>query len=1843
LNQPPYTPDTTPVLAKETLWQARRDGEVIFEFLNQTATRTTVSSDETRTVTVTGPDTSQVLNWAMAMPTGWTPSQTTFVSKTSTITQFETYAADGVTLLPDLELWNRTNSAAGPTSPTGFPNYGYNSDTNTQIGTGSVACIPSDGYVNVELNPGGSYLGGGTFDFSNSSFSCSVAPATLNADQADQGYTDVTNLTDFTEIIVKAGTGSGYASIALGYAQFYCQYQDVNGVVTTHVISPGRVGEDSGYNPATGTSTAYSSSTAQYWRLSCDVQSGGTLLFRWWTSPDDATWTLQWSLTEAAGLWDVTNVDVYLGGSYSTASAAYAQFTSPNGEVEVSPNMGPVYLSKPIFAVYQDLLFRAQDRGTLPFVSLSFDQLIDSGGQPWTDEWSIQVAVGSDLLSLIQNYGGAIDADWMMLPGYVLEVGNQGTLGTDYSGTIVFHEGESTQYGRTQDRSQLYNVAAAQDVDGQIHGYTNPSSITQWGQREIFVASAGTMDEASTAQTAQAAVQQYGQETDARVFQIPPAAPGKTPFTDFGIWDWVGIERGDFGAIEAQRVVGITYTIDQDGNESCELIIQTYRQVMIQYLQYLVNKLGGQAASTLGAFSLGTTGPIVGTSPVSLPSAPASSIGKATGASSAVGLTVASPLAAAVAASIQGTAPATAPAPGQPATTEVIPGSMLVSNSVPQTALSFTLATGALVTFSGTAPADPNVGDLWYDSSAGNQLYQWTGTSWQLYQFGASAIASGSLTTTQLSATAGITAGQVAFHATDIGGIQTYVQSTAPSGTIAAGSLWYDTASANEVYIYESGSWTSYAPGAGGVNFTAAQIGGVEVYVQGTAPSGTINTGSLWYNTSAGNQLYIYQSGSWTLYQFSSAAIAAGGVAASNAGFVAQSIGGTGVFVASSAPYDWSLTPSAGTTSTFTTAGSVLTSATPLALGDTFTDVTNARGGPFTVTSITPSGSNVIVGFTPTASSSISTGDTLHGNTNGNMWFNSASGYQLSTWSAGVWTAYQYGTSAIAAGAITATQIASNTITAGQILAGTITGSLIASGTIQAGNIQSGTITATQIAANTILAANLVSGIVVAGIVDATTITGASVVADGAAGQLLIYSGTPQTGNLVGSWSGQAGTDGFSNPYPAGLQVLSGAITGVDLDSTNITNSSMDSTSTLTGTAITQAPISGGSMIETEITFDSTDGWLLAYTSTTTTITESSNGNYTFTPPAGVTTCSVTCTGAGAGGGGGTTSNGGESGGGGECASNPNLPVVPLATYGYVVGNGGGGGSTGNAGGNGGDSYFNGGPYAHGGQAGYGGTGGAGGTGSSDPIHKNGGAGQNSGSGTGGAGGGGSAGTVNGGGQATVPSGSTGSAGGVAGTGGGAAGGHGGNGAANGSNGNSPGAAGGGAGAASGVVAFSQTFDATSSKSYYGSDASNGDANGTRASNSTIWQGGELATGGSANGTQKAAWLFNSSAIQAACVGVTVSQINCIMSNQHSWYGSGMTVQLRGWPASKGSSLPSTWDGTGATALTQFNVDEGERITVPLYSNTVAPVQFPNGTLIGFTIGPGPSSWDLSYYGYFNGTGSGSEALQLEVIGTTGSAPTQAGAGADGEVVITYTSGSTLVAAVSPEAFTDQYSNAIAAGMMSTAYTLIGGSAPSTPASGNAALWASSAGTASVTSDSGQTGTLDFSQTDAATHSNSNAGTQLLTKAWTIDANDASVGTVYEILVPFNAQYESETIQLRPQLNGSNTSGDSGGDITGSASWSAGAGLTGWARLFVQIITTGTGGTANFFWEAHLGLNSTRSTGTNTNFMNLSAQNTGVTFNTTVSNTISLVSIFGASAASQFVTGEGSTFTRKGP
>ena len=524
---------------------------------------------------------------------------------------------------------------------------------------------------------------------------------------------------------------------------------------------------------------------------------------------------------------------------------------------------------------------------------------------------------------------------------------------------------------------------------------------------------------------------------------------------------------------------------------------------------------------------------------------------------------------------------------------------------------------------------------------------------------------------------------------------------------------------------------------------------------------------------------------------------------------------------------------------------------------------------------------------------------------------------------------------------------------------------------------------------------------------------------------IFIYNGTPSQGTLIGSWTPAAGTDAFGNPYPAGINVFQGQLTGVTI--TQSTATVLDIlASTITSSTINATQINQGQILETTIIFDSGGGQLFGYTSTTNTVTQSTPGDYNWTSPI-TGTASVFCIGAGAGGDGGTTSHGGSAGGAGECAGEPNYAVVNGDVYDYTVGQGGANSSTGNGNGAGGtDSFFDvtgPGVYANAGNGD-----GTPGTGSTNSVHFDGGTGGAASSFGGGASGGNSGNKTAKGNNGLSSTSST-HAGAPAGQTGSGTGGAGGDSGGNASNGATPGGGGGGAGQGSGTGGtLTKTYEAVYTASYYGPDATNGNPNGLR-STSTLYQGGETASGGAANGNQRCVMTFNIDQIESDFAGYTPA--NCVLklTNLHSWYSSGMTVEFNVGqaPTKYPASPPGTWLGN-QNVIGTGTIGEGDTHSYALGA-TVA-----NALMTGATnfLGLGASiaefhPYDLSYYGYFQG-GHGT-GLEITLSGTqTVSGSTNSGTGGNGNVTIVYATSSILEFALSPQSGTDPNGNAFAAG-----------------------------------------------------------------------------------------------------------------------------------------------------------------------------------------------------------------------
>jgi hypothetical protein len=196
-------------------------------------------------------------------------------------------------------------------------------------------------------------------------------------------------------------------------------------------------------------------------------------------------------------------------------------------------------------------------------------------------------------------------------------------------------------------------------------------------------------------------------------------------------------------------------------------------------------------------------------------------------------------------------------------------------------------------------------------------------------------------------------------------------------------------------------------------------------------------------------------------------------------------------------------------------------------------------------------------------------------------------------------------------------------------------------------------------------------------------------------------------------------------------------------------------------------------------------------------------------------------------------------------------------------------------------------------------------------------------------------------------------------------------------------------------------------------------------------------------------------------------------------------------------------------------------------------------------------------------------------------------------------------------------------------------STPSAPPLGGG-FYSNVNSTPAAITPAGEPGTLPLVQTDTSTNTNANlSGSHALSVAENIEANDAQVGTIYEIEMPIQIIFETQSLELGISVNGSATY--EAAFTIPAGGFAAGDNITGILKATIQVLTTGASGTANFFMNGILYDHTGAAPAV------VSGQNLANAFNTTVTNNVRFGSIWGAAAAGQTVSGYGCRFTRYGP
>ena len=198
-------------------------------------------------------------------------------------------------------------------------------------------------------------------------------------------------------------------------------------------------------------------------------------------------------------------------------------------------------------------LTEAQADGYLPNVTWDFTDTLDSDGNAWTDRQDVQIPVGTDLLTLSQQWAGTV-YDIHMTPGLVLQAFIR--RGSDLSASVALTPDVNVMsFAPTARYGQIRNVMLARHSGGLLE-VTDAASVTAYGKRAaaLSLGGAGSSDQAE--QDANAALDDLA----VPAVNLPlgmTSALGPQPFDDFDLGDTISAPALLTGQADA-RVLSIT-------------------------------------------------------------------------------------------------------------------------------------------------------------------------------------------------------------------------------------------------------------------------------------------------------------------------------------------------------------------------------------------------------------------------------------------------------------------------------------------------------------------------------------------------------------------------------------------------------------------------------------------------------------------------------------------------------------------------------------------------------------------------------------------------------------------------------------------------------------------------------------------------------------------------------------------------------------------------------------------------------------------------------------------------------------------------------------------------------------------------------------------------------------------------------------------------------------------------------------------------------------------------------------------------------------------------------------
>lgn len=309
------------------------------------------------------------------------------------------------------------------------------------------------------------------------------------------------------------------------------------------------------------------------------------------------------SATEASSDNSVRAVTV--SGRGSAAALARARVLTPGFPTTTTTFWN--FKDQSRMSAWMRLFNAAKQRGTVTYVSPMFTMNADSNGTPWADtptSVSSQPVytpdLNQDLLDVLNVVTGqnidevaGMRAEWVMHPGFKLDV--RPTIGVHREHEIVFNDGGAVN-SREMDASSedLANYVAVRDVYGRVSLARSTESADEFGQVEILHEYNHLTNPNNARAVANTLLELSKDEYMSWTLSVKPDYVGRTVFRDFGIGDWVGVDKfnATSGASTVQefRVMSIGVSVNRD-SYTCELTLNSRLDLNIRKLKERLNKI----------------------------------------------------------------------------------------------------------------------------------------------------------------------------------------------------------------------------------------------------------------------------------------------------------------------------------------------------------------------------------------------------------------------------------------------------------------------------------------------------------------------------------------------------------------------------------------------------------------------------------------------------------------------------------------------------------------------------------------------------------------------------------------------------------------------------------------------------------------------------------------------------------------------------------------------------------------------------------------------------------------------------------------------------------------------------------------------------------------------------------------------------------------------------------------------------------------------------------------------------------------------------------------------------